>query len=108
VLPDGRLVSGGSDGTIMLWDPGRGAPDASLEGHSGQVAGLAALPDGRLASVGEDRTIRIWECHNGSWSGSVVFVADDEIYALALFPGPAVLVAGDASGRLHWLQLAGT
>jgi WD40 repeat protein len=108
VLPDGRLVSGGSDGTIMLWDPGRGAPDASLEGHSGQVAGLAALPDGRLASVGEDRTIRIWECHNGSWSGSVVFVADDEIYALALVPGPAVLVAGDASGRLHWLQLAGT
>jgi hypothetical protein len=35
----------------------------------------------------------------------VLFVADASITALVAHPTRPLLIAGDASGRLHWLQL---
>ena len=38
--PDGtRIVSGGSDGTVRLWDVERGSEIAALQGHEGWVRG---------------------------------------------------------------------
>jgi WD40 repeat protein len=49
VLPDGRLVSAGGDGTIKLWPKKFTGEPVVLE-HGGLVRALAVLPDGRLAS----------------------------------------------------------
>jgi WD40 repeat protein len=49
VLPDSRLVSGGHDRTIRLWDPALRAETARLE-VDGVVTRLAALPDCRLVA----------------------------------------------------------
>jgi hypothetical protein len=35
----------------------------------------------------------------------VLFVADAAIFKLVAHPSRPLLIAGDASGRLHWLQL---
>jgi hypothetical protein len=35
----------------------------------------------------------------------VLFVADAAISALVAHPTRPLLIAGDSSGRLHWLQL---
>jgi WD40 repeat protein len=69
---------------------------------------LAVLPDGRLASGAGDRTIKFWDPGSPKpESNQLRFVADTAITALAYLPATSTLVAGDASGRLHWLRLPG-
>lgn len=63
-LPDGRIVSGGSEGTVRIWDRTTGVEDEQSPvpvGHSGAVTALTVLADGRVASGDGDGAIRIWD-----------------------------------------------
>jgi WD40 repeat protein len=102
VLPDGRLVSGSSDRTIRLWDPKAGVETARLEGHSLGVTALCVLPDGRLASGAGDNTIRLWDLTTGAETARLEI--DAPVICLITLSA-ARFVAGDALGRLHWLEV---
>jgi WD40 repeat protein len=96
-LPDGRLVSGDSDGTIRIRDLPGGGTDVWVRrgerGHGRGVSGLAALPDGRIAaSVARRRNAFVWDPASGQeqaiegarttlWTG-VVAALDDGCLAL--------------------------
>jgi WD40 repeat protein len=108
VLPDGRLASVAVDNTIKLWDPATGQLQTTLKGLCTSVHALAVLPGGRLASGADDGTIKLWDPASAKpKSSQPQFVADAAITAMAFLPAPPTLVAGDASGRLHWLRLPG-
>ena len=68
--PDGRrIVSGGSDKTLRLWDAGTGAPiGAPLTGHTDAVISVAFSPDGRRIVSGEPTTtrMRLWDADTGA------------------------------------------
>src|SRR5271166_4379468 len=90
------------DNTIRLWDVTAGAETARLEGHSDWVAALCMLPDGRLASGAGDNTIRLWDVTAGAETARLE--TDAPISCIAALPSGR-LVAGDAIGRLHWLEI---
>ena len=51
VLRDGRVVSGGMDGRVLLWDPASLARPVELGSHDGSVNAVAALADGRVVAA---------------------------------------------------------
>ena len=67
--PDGALLaSGGMEGEVRLWQPGKGnASVALLKGHRKGITSLAwepahlAYPCRRLASGARDNTVRVWD-----------------------------------------------
>ena len=62
VLPDGRVVSGGRDGRVLVWDPSRPKSHAvELGRHNDWVVAVAVLPDGRVVSGGRDRRVLVWD-----------------------------------------------
>jgi WD40 repeat protein len=61
VLSDGRLASGGKDGTIKIWPKnGAGEPTTLSQGSFNSVYSMVVLSDGRLASSGDAGIIKIW------------------------------------------------
>jgi hypothetical protein len=65
--PDGRkVVSGGADGAVRLWDVRTGKELRRLDGHRGPVWTVAYAPDGRhVLSGGFDKSIRLWDPVSG-------------------------------------------
>ena len=58
---------------------------------------------GRAARLGlRDNTIRLWDVATGAETARLEL--DAPVRAIVA-PGPNLIVAGDALGRLHWLEV---
>ncbi len=76
----------------------------ALEAHSAAVRGVAVSEDGRLAiSASGDHTLKVWEL--GSGLELMTFTADAPLYRCAVSSGGKTIVAGDALGRVHFLEV---
>ena len=100
-LPDGRIVSGGTDGRVLLWS--LAAPDVVptlLGRHDGPVRAVAALSGDVAVSAGDDGLIRVWNP-----SGRVAEFAPPgrTVRQVTALPGGR-LVTGASDGRLQVLE----
>ena len=56
-----RIISGGLDGMVRLWNLVMGKQEAVFEGHGGPVTAVGYSPDGQYAVSGAmDATVRMW------------------------------------------------
>jgi cytochrome c len=99
-----RLASAAWDGTGRVWDLAGGAPPRVLQGHQGNVNGIAFRADGTVATAGFDGTIRLWP--EGE---SPVLLAEFglPLNTLAALPDGS-LAAGGVDGTLRLVAPDGT
>lgn len=98
--PAGRLVTGGADGTVRLWDP-----PTVLRGHEGDVHAVATSHDGtRVASGGADDTVRVWEVATGR--ATVLTGHTHDVWDVAFLPGDRQLVSAGGDGTVRVWDLA--
>ncbi|MGB7445022.1 MAG: hypothetical protein WA919_28465 [Coleofasciculaceae cyanobacterium] len=76
----------------------------TLSGHSSPVWAVAITPDGKqVVSASEDKSLKVWDLHTGQEIAS--FTGDGMLPCCAVAPDGVTIVAGDASGRVHFLRL---
>jgi Flp pilus assembly protein TadD len=97
-----RLLSGGQDRTVRLWDTETGQEVRRFEGHTEAVSSVAFAPDGRHALSGSlDGTVRLWDLDGGREVGRLKVEKGSGGFLLALSPkGRQALVGGSAGLRL--------
>ena len=72
----------------------------NLAGHFHEVHGVAVSGDGRRAvSASDDKTLKVWDLETGAVVAT--YSCDGAAYCCAFADG-RMIVAGDASGRVHF------
>ena len=71
-----------------------------------ETEAMAITPDGQtLVSASGDHTLKVWDLASGQCLAT--FSADAPVVACAVTPDGNGVVAGDASGGVHFLRLEG-
>ena len=103
VLRDGRVVTGGTDGQVLVWDPDepQGGP-VELGHHLGRVRAVAVLPDGRVVTGQHDGQVLVWD--PGEPQGGPVELGHHDstatVRAVAVLPDGRVITGDDEGGRI--------
>ncbi|WP_445168505.1 nSTAND1 domain-containing NTPase [Mycolicibacterium sp. Dal123E01] len=102
-----RIVSGGQDGSVRVWDAITALP---MPANQGEVRTVAVRPDGKeMASGGTDGTIKLWNPATAAPTGQFGVSSpgyEQTINSLAFSPDGGSVVAGGNSGVLQLWNLA--
>jgi len=109
VTPDGCSVFSASwDGAVRVWEIGedgsiaKSHESSTVIAHNNAVVDIVAAPNSRFVfSASWDKTVRAWEI--GTWRQLAAFYADAYINACAIAHNEYTVIAGDSTGRLHFL-----
>ena len=112
LLPDGRFVTGGGQGLIVVWGSTTGdSNDYSsykgtiLPGHKGAICDLIAFSDGTIVSGSHDRTIRIWGINpDGSYECRNTIEADEFVFGLTLLNDNSFAARYNSSTLFIWTR----
>ena len=100
VLPDGRIVTGGDDRRLRMWDPHQPAQPSELGTHHRSVRAVAVLHDGRLVTGGADGRVVIWNPHHPDQPVELG-AHSDPVEAVGELPDGRVVSAGED----RWVEI---
>jgi hypothetical protein len=107
VTGDGRVVSGGGDGAVWLWNPSApGKRGRELGRHDDWVQTVAVARDGRVISGGRDARVRLWDPAVPGDPGSELGWHNSAVYAVAV-TGDGRVVSADGDGAVRLWDVAG-
>lgn len=98
--PEGRALTGGTDGTARVWDLGSGHELLRLDGHGAAVTAVGWISGGGFSTGGEDGGLRRYDGESGALTQAVA-AHDGAIVGLAVIPGGSDLLTAGADGRLR-------
>ena len=100
-----RIVSGGGDGIIRLWDASTGKQIGEpFTGHSEDVNSVAFSPDGvMIVSGGDDRTIRLWDASTGQQIA--IFLTSYRVFSVSFSPDGTRVVGGEGAPDIGAISL---
>jgi WD40 repeat protein len=99
-----QLISASSDNSLRLWDISQGIELKKFSIHSSSVNSVVVTPSGEFA-ISADDTIKVWHLQTGKVVAS--FSVETPVHSCAVAADGLTIVAGDFSGRVHFLQLEG-
>ncbi|KFE66086.1 protein kinase domain-containing protein [Hyalangium minutum] len=104
-LPDGsRLVTGGKDGTVVLWDE-QGQQLQRFAGPTDRVLALRFSADGRQVAAGDGAgTVWLWDTVSGQ--GRALGQHEGFVGAVAFSPDGRQLASGGKDGAVRLWELA--
>ena len=103
LLPDGRVASTGTEGSIRYWDPNN--PDAipTLVLVSQPIVDLDVLSDGRVIGALQDGTVGVWDPRTPAME-PLLYTGhpDDDRITVAALPNGSVASGGNETGLHIW------
>lgn len=105
VTPDGQQIIFASGRTLRVWNPTTGEIH-SMRGHTRDITAVAVMPNKKfILSASWDNTLKIWNLLSGTLIAS--FNGESPILTCAASPDEMTIIAGEESGRVHFLRLEG-
>jgi dipeptidyl aminopeptidase/acylaminoacyl peptidase len=114
ISPDGSLTASAGRGErdVHLWLTESGEAVRVLNGHSGEITGLAFSPEGRwLLSASQDGSLRIWDTQTGEsklilaenlgWLHAVAISPDGKLAAAGVWSQPGLIYVWDWQAALQ-------
>ncbi|KOP25883.1 hypothetical protein AMR41_13365, partial [Hapalosiphon sp. MRB220] len=101
-----QVISASSDNTLKVWNLDTGEEQFTLNGHSNSVSAVAVTPnEQQVISASSDNTLKVWNLDTGEVI--TTFTGEYPINCCAVAPDGVTIVAGEQSGRVHFLRLEG-
>lgn len=96
-LSDGKIVTGGADAKIMLWE-NNGNTIATLCGHTGWVWAASPIASDRFASASEDGNVILWD--HATCQRLHTLVGSSPLRTLAASEDGKRVIVGDIAGEV--------
>jgi WD40 repeat protein len=100
--PDGqRIVTGGSDRIVRVWDAIDLTELAKLTGHARSINSVTVSPDGRrIVSGSDDQTLRVWDAVNFALLATLEGHTS-RVTSVCWNGDGRRIMSGDNGGRIH-------